>query len=57
MSNQYYIDINYAAKSDPYFDKTNSIEIGDLHGVDPKVVLKDIKELRGTYVNRSNVPR
>lgn len=54
MSNQYYIDINYAAKSDPYFDKTNSIEIGDLHGVDPKVVLKDIKKLRGTYVNQNN---
>jgi len=39
-------DLVYAALSDPSFDKTNSVEIGDLHGEEPKRVEQDIKDLR-----------
>ena len=42
----YFEDLNYAAKSDPNFDRVNSEMIGNDHGEDPAHVLKEILNLR-----------
>lgn len=42
MNLDYIYDVIDAAKSDKAFDKVNSIEIGAIHGVDPKYVEDDI---------------
>lgn len=42
----YQEDIRQAALSGKDFDKRNAKDIGDYHGEEPKIVLKDIKKLR-----------
>ena len=42
LSKQYHLDLIEAAKSDPFFDDHNAMEIADFHGLDPEHVENDI---------------
>ena len=46
LSKQYHLDLIEAAKSDPFFDDHNAMEIADFHGLDPQYVENEIINIR-----------